>query len=71
MDEGHSFVWPAGGILYFLTPWAAVIPLMVDDYIPYLHPGSDECAPRPLESKHLRVPSPQEYGMPEARGSPL
>ena len=57
-SEGHSFVWPAGGSPYFITPWGTVVPLVVEDDIPWLHPGSSSCAPQPLKRHHFQVPEP-------------
>ena len=35
--------------------------MVVDEYIPYLYPGSQHCAPEPLAPEHLRVPAPAGF----------
>ena len=70
VDHGHSFVWPAGGDPYFVAPWGQVIPLVVDEYIPFLHPGDSRCAPVPVERSHLEVPAPPSLLGAVARRTP-
>ena len=58
IDHGFSFVWPARERPYFVTPWGTVVPLIVDDYIPYMYPGHPDCAPVPLSPEHLCIAAP-------------
>merc|ERR1712240_740409 len=62
-ERGFSFVWPAGwdSIPYLIAPWGTVIPLVVEDNIPYIVPGDPRCRPEPCTSSHLRVPAPPAF----------
>ena len=70
MESGMSFVWPAGSAPYYVTPWGTAVPLVVDGYIPYLHLGSEQCAPRALTASHLRIPAPIGFEALVAGGGP-
>ena len=60
MQSGFSFVWKAGKRPYWLTPWGTVVPLVVDNLIPYLVVGSTQCRPRAVLPEHLQIPQPRD-----------
>ena len=60
MQHGFSFIWKAGKRPYWLTPWGTVVPLVVDNLIPYLVVGSTQCRPRAVLPEHLQIPQPRD-----------
>ena len=45
MEEGYSFVWPANGVPYMISPDNKKILLEVEGNIPYIVKDSDFCSP--------------------------
>eukprot|EP00435_Cladocopium_sp_Y103_P040038 s2308_g10.t2 len=57
MLEGYSFVWPHGQNPFMINKVGERIDMVVRDFIPYIHLGSQECEPRKckLSTKILRI----------------
>ena len=58
IDDGCSFVWPAGGTPYFITPSGQRVGLVVDKRIPYYDEEDPRCAPVAASSSDFVVPQP-------------
>ena len=46
MEIGDTFIWPYGQNPFFIRPDRMLMHLVVENYIPYLAPGSEYCKPR-------------------------